>query len=168
MRCIGGLGRLPRHGWPWARPGGQTRQRDRITRHRHWALIYVYHASRHVKIGGFKNQLATNIDNHHPIDQKTTTPPPPTTSPLQTGHVKSDTTATMPSADWEQHFLDKFLASSSRSSSPSPTASTPRNSSPARWNSTPRQSLDVQVPRNVGSPSPATNITSAAAPAIAR
>jgi hypothetical protein len=77
--------------------------------------------------------------------------------------------ATMPSADWEQHFLDKFIASSSRSSSPA--ASTPRNSSPARWNSTPRQSIDAQTPRSTSTLSPTSShglpIVTSTAPAAA-
>jgi hypothetical protein len=76
----------------------------------------------------------------------------------QRRHPARTKTKTMPSADWEQHFLDKFLASSSRASSPSPTSPTPRNSSPARWSTStiPRQNNDdVQIPRSASSLSPA-------------
>jgi hypothetical protein len=78
-----------------------------------------------------------------------------------------DTTnlTTMPSSDWEQHFLDKFIAGSSRPASPA--SSQPRTSSPARRNMTSaytghQQPHSTAIGRTSSPARMPTNITSAA------
>jgi len=135
---------------------------------------YTYHTPRHLKLGRIKDQLYTTtnipqlVPNHqHQYKQQHPVGPQHKSNPIGQDQKKTQTT-TMPSADWEQHFLDKFLASSSRSSSPNPTASMPRNSSPARWTSSPRQSLDAQIPRNTSNSQRLPEISSTAPAAAAR
>jgi hypothetical protein len=100
------------------------------------------------------NQPLTSINQHqhqHPL----TSP----IHPQQPYQPHQTQTTKMSSSNWEQHFLDKFLASSSRPATP--TTSQPRNASPARWRPSSRyNSLQPQSP--TGSDRIATTTTSAA------
>jgi hypothetical protein len=102
------------------------------------------------------NQLSTTILNNNPQHQSQPTnqyqhhliSPPTQTNP--------PTPPKMSSSNWEQHFLDKFIASSSRPATPTSSQPQPRNASPARWRPsarynglpTPSSSGSDRVPSN--------------------
>ena len=77
------------------------------------------------------------------------------------------TSQAMPSSDWEQHFLDKFIAGSSRPASPASPSSQQRTSSPARRNMTSgytghQQPHSAAIGRTLSPARLPSNITSAA------
>jgi hypothetical protein len=75
------------------------------------------------------DQLSTSTST-----PKTTNQPTSTSQPHLTSHSNKPTNPPkMSSANWEQHFLDKFIASSSRPATPTSSQPQPRNASPARW-----------------------------------
>jgi hypothetical protein len=96
-----------------------------------------------------------NINSQHQAQS-------PSSQPHLTSQPKQiNQTTTMSSANWEQHFLDKFIASSSRPTTPTSSQPQPRNASPARWRPSARYN-DLPTPRSSGSDRVATNTTSAA------
>ena len=137
------------------------------TQQPHFSIDTHAHTSTYIHCKPIPTSTSDQLQNHlipsrlnHLIS-----PPQPNSTQI---NLKS---TTMPSSDWEQHFLDKFIAGSSRPASPaspssSPLSSQPRTSSPARRNMTPSYNT-LQQPHstNLGrTSSPArlpANITSA-------